>query len=154
MTLALELDALVSLERIQTIVVGGPPIVLRLGPRGDDGRDTSQIGVPRWQVVRLDRDAFALVFGVYAKGAHDSASGALFLPDLVAGAGRDIVAICLIDFGLLAARKVLDRVRNCGPVIGAMRVAIDPPFEVDYSGFLTGADVSMVFGLGNMSLDG
>jgi hypothetical protein len=60
----------------------------------------------------LDSLPFACVFGVYAECARDGAAWGLLLPDLPARGGRDVVAILLINFGLLAAREGLYWVRN------------------------------------------
>lgn len=87
MAFACELGTLVSPERIQTIVVGRPPIVLWLGPGADDGADTLRFRLRRREVRGFDRCALARVFGVHGKAAGNGAANGLLLPDLVTGGG-------------------------------------------------------------------
>ena len=152
-TAARELDALLSLERIQTVFVGWPPIIRRLGSRSDDRIDAFRVALLDRKVRGLDCYTFACVLGVNGEGASHGAANALLLPKPVTGGRRNIVAIRLIDCIVLATRERLDWAVDFGAVIDAMGIAIDPPFEVDDSVFLMRANVDR-FRLQNVGLGG
>lgn len=82
---ARELDALLSLERIQTVHVGWPPIIRGLGSGGDDGIDTFRVALLDRKVRGLDAYTFASVLGVDGEGASHGAANALLLPKSVTG---------------------------------------------------------------------
>lgn len=102
----------------------------------------------------LDRQTFASVSWVNGEGALHGAADGIHLPDLITRGGRDIIAICLIELGLLTAKERLDWMRNYDPVISAMTIAIHPPFHVNQGGFFIGAHTGCEFARRNVSLDG